>query len=359
MKRYFLLSALALIVLFLTQCRKPNEYHLFTDFPVTVELSHKPINIESPILYPSGMVFLDSALVVLDISGDYFLSFFTLDDFDLRNRSIRRGRGPSEEVSVFFISNAMEENKFWYRTHSGIKTVKYQPGKDELIPVGFSPNCDAFSGLTFPLDDDLLGFSQNAQSSEFVKISTDDCAIVDFGPNFPNVGRELSINEKDYLLGTKSLSIRPDGELFAVLYHYFPILRIFNSNNGSLKREVRFNNNQDFPYSAIDVNATPEEKMSTTTNYFVSHATNRFIYASYAGRSLLEIQPNIIRDGFKITDFTNEIHVFDWEGNPVKRIVLDKSIFAFAVSPDDKTLVAIPMSDPSVLLKYDLSSILN
>lgn len=362
MKQYLFLPALVFSIMILTQCQQPIaiEYQSFTDFPVSVELSHIPINIEKPIMHPSGFVFLDSALVVLDLSGDYFLNFFNLDGFDFMHHSIRRGRGPLEEESFFFISNALGKNELWYKTHSGIKIVRYVPGNDELVLVRIFQNCDSFQGNTYLLGNDVLGIPypihDKSNYTEFVKIFADDYGLADFGADFPNVEKNLSLEEKRDLFGTKSFAVKPDGELFAASYQYFPILRIFNTSDGSLKIDIRLNNNQDFPDAKTGNDATPEGTMNTTTNYFVSRSTNQFIYSSYSGKSMLELQPNILREGFRISDFTNEIHVFDWEGQPMKRIILDKNIFTFAVSPDDNTLVAISMSDPDVLLKYDLAA---
>lgn len=354
MKKCYSLSVVFILFIILTQCQSPLDYKVFEDFPLTVELKHKPINIETPVMYPSGIIFIDSALVVLDISGDYFLNFFTLDDFAEKAQRVRRGRGPLEEESVFGLFKSPGKNEFWYMTHSGIRIARFINEREELEYLGFIPACDSFQGVTLLMGDKILGIPHITESTEFVKIFPEKCSIIDFGPSFPDVGKTLSIKEKSYLLGTKAITFKPDGSFFAASYHDFPILRIFHASDGSVKSDVRYLNNQVFPTAKINENATPQERLSTTTNYFVSHSTNSFIYSTYSGKSLLEIQPGILEEGFQITDFTNEIHVFDWNGKPVRRILLDKKIFAFAVSPDDKILVTLTMSEPDLLQVYKL-----
>ena len=339
----------------LPQCKKPKGYLEFTDFPVTVELIHQPIHLTNAIKYPSGFVFLDSALVVLDLNGDFLLGFFSLVDFAFMYHAIRRGSGPSEEESIFFIENAINDNEFWYKTPFGIKTMRYHPNSGQLNYLKKIPNCNSFAGVSFLLGDELLGISRQIQSKEFVKISLVDCEVVDFGADFPEVGKRLSLEEKNKFFSTKSIATKQDGTRFATSYHDFPIIRVFDTQKGFLLADIRFKTNQIFPDAKYDPYAKIEEAMRVTTNYFVSKGTNQLIYSSYSGKSPIELQPNIIQEGFKITDFTNEIHVFDWNGNPVKRIILDQYIFSFGVSPDDKTLVAISMSEPEVLLKYDLN----
>jgi len=354
MKKSYGFSVVFVLVIIFTMCGSPLDYEEFADFPQTVKLMHEPINIKTPIIYPSGIIFIDSALVILDISGDYFLNFFSLDDFLIKTHRIRRGRGPLEEESVFGLFKSLGNNEFWYMTHDGIKTAIYISDTEELKYLEFIPACDSFQGIAFLMGDKVLGIPHLSESMEFVQIIQEDCSIVDFGTSFPDVGKKMSMKEKSYLLGNKAITFKPDGLLFAASYHDFPFLRIFNTSAGSVKSEVRYLNNQVFPTAKINENASPQESLSTIMNYIFSCSTDRFIYSTYSGQSLLEIQPDILQEGFQIIDFTNEIHVFDWNGKPVRRIFLDKEVFAFAVSPDDKILVAIAMSEPDILLVYNL-----
>jgi TolB-like 6-blade propeller-like len=39
-----------------------------------------------------------------------------------------------------------------------------------------------------------------------------------------------------------------------------------------------------------------------------------------------------------VEKFANEVHVFDWSGNAIKRIMLDRGVYAIAVTDDDQTL---------------------
>jgi len=47
----------------------------------------------------------------------------------------------------------------------------------------------------------------------------------------------------------------------------------------------------------------------------------------------------------KYADVANEIHVWDWEGNPILKLILDRSIFSFDVTPDNKQLIALSIED--------------
>lgn len=348
---------LLILSIFLTNCQKPQNYETFKDFPITVSLSHTAIEMETPIMYPSSIDFIDSALVVLDIEGEYFLSFFSLDNFTLLNHGIRSGRGPQEEETVFGLSKSNEQNTLWYKTFEGFKKVKYTNNSNNLMPLQELPICIDFYGVTHVLNDGILGIPYLSKEKEFVRISTKDCLIEEFGPDFPEVEKKLSIEEKSNLLGNKGITIKPDGQLFAATYVHFPIIRIYNALNGNLEKDIRLHNNQSFPNAHRGKPATPSELYSTTLNYIRSYSTQNYFYVSYSGKSQMDLQPNVLQEGFKAINYSKEIHVFDWEGNPIKRIILDKMIFAFAVSPDDKTLIAIPLGEPDLILKYDLKAI--
>ena len=56
-----------------------------------------------------------------------------------------------------------------------------------------------------------------------------------------------------------------------------------------------------------------------------------------------------------LVDFSNEIHVWDWNGKPIKKIFLDKNIFSFCVSPDDKFLICSSLNEIDKFYKYSLN----
>lgn len=343
-----------LLLIISTQCQNPVVYKLFADFPETISLTHTPIDIEKPLMFPTDIIFLDSAIVLLDMSGEYFLNFFSPMDFTFISSFIKRGRGPMEEESIFSLFNSYEENEFWYMTHSGLKTYKYNNQLNEIEYLENFPRCESFQGPNFLMGSEILGIPRISENKEFVKIVPGDCTPIDFGPDFPDVGKPLNMKEKNYLLKSKTITFKPDGSMFAASYHEFPITRIFNTLNGNLIAGIRYENGQSFPDAKINNTESQIESYKTTTNYYVSKSTNRFIYSTYSGKSLLDLQPDILHQDFKINDFTNEIHIFDWDGTPVKKLILDKPIFAFAVSSDDKYIVAIQISEPDKLLLYDL-----
>lgn len=75
-------------------------------------------------------------------------------------------------------------------------------------------------------------------------------------------------------------------------------------------------------------------------NYYHSFsATNNYFYGIYLDLSISELQ-TLAEEGFD--NYSTQIHVYDWDGNLVKKINLKNSFYPFIeVSEDDKTIYTI------------------
>lgn len=72
--------------------------------------------------------------------------------------------------------------------------------------------------------------------------------------------------------------------------------------------------------------AVPNEK--TRYAFISSSVTNKYIYLMFSG--------NTMETEHKF--YGNSIYVFDWNGKPVKKLILNGDRFAFTVTSDDKTI---------------------
>ncbi|MFC4871158.1 BF3164 family lipoprotein [Negadavirga shengliensis] len=82
---------------------------------------------------------------------------------------------------------------------------------------------------------------------------------------------------------------------------------------------------------------------------FVSGATSeKYIYALYSGnlRSATEFIDPALAD---------TVYVFDWKGNPVKKLTLDHSVRSIAVDEENQILYAAAFMDKDLrLVRFDL-----
>jgi len=132
------------------------------------------------------------------------------------------------------------------------------------------------------------------------------------------------------------------------MYERFPILRIYESS-GNLLHEIRYDNNQQNPVQILLKNNTGNQDL--TLNYFKMRATQNYIYGLYSGKTMRELET--FRN--QIDDWCYELHVYDWVGNPVKRMIFDRPFFSFDVSADDRMVVLSSVNEFDKLSTFELN----
>lgn len=334
-------------IVMLGSCAKLAEY----TFPFQEYLDHELIPVDVKLFQPVRVIFLEDIVLVLDEKTEYFIHAFCKTGFVWYGSFLRRGHGPGEETSVWEI-RALEKNKFLYNTDSKVRIMEFDIETKSVMLI------ESFEvgklNETFLLNRDLLGFPKyisEENDKEFLRFCINQLTYTPFGTEFLSQLNGFSQMEKNYL-SYKWISVHPDHQLFAMVYQLFPVLRICNSADGSLRKEIRLKSRQPFPHALLDERLSLEQiKELTWGSYLNIQSTTNYIYALYVGRPVAELYPSGLKGR---CDYPAEIHVWDWNGNPVKRIQLDRQIHAFTVSPDDRYMIATSMELEDYLLKFGL-----
>ncbi len=319
-----------------------NEYYL-ESFEVKTPLQQNMIG---------ELVLLDSVLVAMDLQGNYIFHVFKFPEIVYIDSEIRRGHGPNEEFFVNPYFRKIYKNKFMYQNTNSIQIAHFDIDSSKIV---FEKKINLPGKLMnlqspFIIDDLVIGWEQNAQTDkEFLSYNPNRIIKVDtFGVENIDIGHKIS-SPKFKFIYAKIESVKPDKSLFAVTYDKFPILRIYDKN-GNLISERRFNNGQKFPKELLKKKPNASKLKKITQNYRKIKTTDMYIYSLYIGKTNDELGI----EGSGIDDFTNEIHVWDWEGNPIARILLDKKIFSFEVTPDDKYFICSSLKSMDAFYKYTL-----
>ncbi len=305
-------------------------------FPKKVNLSHEKI--QTPNLYMvANMKLMEDVLLIADIKSDKFFHAIELSNFSYLGSYIKRGNGPNEEVYINPFFSYLKGNKFLYRGKSSIKIVEINSKKNELNileKINIPSELFNFQHL-FCLDTiEILGVGDYPRNKEFISYNRLKKSISEFGPAFPDIGIEISKEMKNAYFG-KIISIKPDRKKFAAVHDRFPIFRIYKKS-GELVKELRYENGQDFK----DMN-------DVRLNFTGIKTTNKYIYTLYCGKENVPIDINGQGDRPKST----EIFVWDWDGNPIKRLILDIDLFAFDISPDDSYIIGSNLESLNALYK--------
>ncbi len=329
--------------------QKEQEVLTFDEFPEITNLSHEKIKTE-PVLYcVGGVLLLDSVLISVDLKNDPFFQVFKLPSFEHVGGFVTRGTGPEEEIFINpFICRGESKNEFVYKTYNSIKIAKYNEQTERIEVtkhIDLPPDLmEMWNVIKF--GDSLIGNRMEGPAEqEFIGYNIETKEVFDFGENYPTEEVDVDSYQRDLLFGKVSIP-KPDGSAFAVVYDKFPILRIY-TRAGNLEKEVRLNNGQQFPRALIEDVPSVSDLNEVMQDYRAIRSSNNLIYALYIGKTSQDLAPGI-------NDFSNEIHVWNWDGQPIKKILLDKTIFTFEVDPDDNYIIASSLLSLDALFKYKL-----
>lgn len=329
-----------------------KPFQVFEGFPREKNLSHKLIESQQVFVNPQEMVFIKDALIVLDGSNDFFLHAFDSETSQYLGSYIRKGRGPDEETQILSIRSAVE-NKLIYKTLSHVKTMQFDPefiNFNELSQVELTVD-DLV--VNFKLKERLVGWGYLEQEKEFIVFDSENNRFSPFGPDFPSHGVNLFGEKESFLHANKQVTVHPNMSRFAAVYMHFPILRIYSGKDGKLLKERRLKCNQIFPGSLVGESGAAGQG-DVTENYWKVASTKKYIFALFSGKTRSEKISERTNPEKESEGFSNVIHVWDWDGNPVKKLILDKEIFLFAVANDGSRIVASCLNS-SNLLEYILS----
>ncbi len=134
------------------------------------------------------------------------------------------------------------------------------------------------------------------------------------------------------------ISVNPQKNRLVMSHSFTSLLQLIDLETGQLLKNI----------VGPDKNFPPEYKLTQDGRSYVPKdynlgylaaiiATENFVYILYHGKPFGNFQ-------------SNEIFKFDWNGNPISRILLDKEVYFFAVDEANEAIYGIQEEDPQLLL---------
>ncbi len=276
---------------------------------------------------PTHVYLLDDYLIIFENKSDKILHLFNLKNKKYQGAYIDKGQGPGEVAFPWSLSK--EGNKEFILYDAQLrKILGYQI--DSLI------NNDSFfleqkfnqSGATnfVTTFDDTYFFTDESNfnnSIYSIGINTESSQINGYGK--PPV--LVSASDSDAIKATAaSTFMAAKNGTFVLAYRLSPRIEIFNYKNNEWKTIISPENFE------IDYTVASEEgetffavNKNTRLAYLDVVLTDKYIYALYGKNKLLESMYGKGRT----------IYVYDYDGNPIKKLVLDKDIVFFDVKNDE------------------------
>lgn len=305
----------------------------FSEFPTEENIVFKNV-FEFKKGIPYNLHLKDSNLIIFNAAGstDFFFYNYNLNSEKLSDGYLRGGRGPSEAIGG--LSNGLKNNMLWMQdiTLKKMLTLDLEKLEKEKTPTfNEYPLNDTFYSMDFKDSANFMGVGYMESKYKIQKVAVKQGSIVnEFG--------EFTDKPEDTKLGVwKSanecfIRTSPNGEKSVLFYRYKDEIEIYNNVNGNKLSSGKGPDDIKLKFESIsdgDIDVATRTE-GTKFAYLGGTVTKDFIYLLYAGH----VHDSEFRDTGKY------VFVFDWEGNPVKKLVLDRYILTFTVSDDDKSLFA-------------------
>lgn len=346
---------LILVSLGCSSSEKKKAYLSFSHFPEEVEVNLKEVTTPPVLNFVGELLVVDNFLVAYSLMSDSLFQVFDISGFEYLGSHVPKGEGPGEESFIAPNLQYYDSNSFLFKTHDKVKIVSFEKQTNEIIlqrEINLPNEFLDVMHIVF-LYEKVIGWNLYNVTNEF-EFQTFDLAtaeISNFGPIYPvnEYKNELSDNASLY---SKSILNKPDGKYFAALYDRYPFLRIYDTN-GNLVKEVRYLNQQIDPAKFLSTNDPTKYIGQQTLNYMKLKVTNKYIYGLYAGKTHQELRSQ----EYKVDDFCTEVHVWDWLGNPVAKLMLDRPVFCFAVAQDDSFIMFSSVNELDKLFYIEINDL--
>lgn len=340
-----MLIAIGLVLLFVGCSRNAKNIEFF---PEKRDVTFEEFLIQGQLAAPGEIKIIDDHIVLFDVYSDFFFHVFSDNDFRSQGTLVRRGRGPGEEVMVFPYFSSPEKGTLMYQNHNSIKFAKLDEKTGGLDMAAFSiidlPNELSLSGDFFIINDTLYSSIGNPQKAkDFIGFCWETGNVFDRGRQIP-AKIDTDSNSARAQLTISLSTIKPDKSLVATIYPDHLFMRIYCTKSWDLKADF-------FAGSAASNKGTPY-----LGQYWRVRSNNDYIFALFSNIEPPSIE--VVDNRVAYSDVASEIHVWDWCGNPVMKLELDRPIFSFDVTANNKQIIAISIVDPDHLLVADISGII-
>lgn len=283
-------------------------------------------------------------LVVIDDKKEGIFQVFRLPELIFLYSFGSVGSGPNEFstfISYNTITDVQDNQLLIYE--SALGNIEYYTVTDTTMvlqknaTLSYTNQTMQLNGVEGLNDSTLVAFygitPETNTDKEFIALRPDsEDTLFTFG-SYPKTELEGVLRAQDFY---KATTAKPDGSKFVAFYSYHQRFRIYD-NKGTLLKDITIND----PH--ISVNS--EDKI-IYRNYV--EASDNYIYV---------FAPHTTRDGLSAPDEIRPIiEIWDWNGEFVRRFMLDKPVKYFTVSEAHGKLYGITNYTENVIYEYDLKS---
>ena len=340
------------LLLLLFSCSKTDKLKsTYESFPNSKSLKGTVVNFNESFFLPQFISYIDNRLVILDNWKNKAIHIFDLNTQKRLGSGGIIGSSSGEVLSAWTITN-IDNKSFWvydltqgklvnFNIDSVIKSTDYHPTKQIKFSTD-SMHC------YFPilLNDSLIVSPSYSKNGRIAYLNKNGKLIKSIGayPLDLFKGGANRINSQAY---QSAITSNPSQNKIALAARYADQIDVFKSSGEELFTIIgpdRFI--PEYKLTTVFNNPVVQFSPKSRFGYLYMQSTDKYIYALYSGRSRKDFPGK--------ANFGQSIHVFDWDGNPIKEYKLDQDIFAFAINEKENTLYAIQHYPKSQVVKFSL-----
>jgi hypothetical protein len=314
------------------------------------------------VFYPQFISVIDSTLLVLDRSRNTdFFRFYSLENGSYLGSFGKRGEGPEEYSGmiqhVVQTINPVSEAEFtvfdWVKKRLTAVNINFSSQENENSPSSSSLFTNSSNYLLLPdlmfaqraaflNDSTLIGMGGTEKGMLFfVDVNTDSTWYIPFQPQLIN-----GLQRRDILeMYRGEFAIHRQHGRIAIATKWFPEI-VISDLDGNPEKVIQLMADTHHPSHFDEENRV--------LYYKDIKATDNYIYAVYLGLSFKQMEELLDEPRTSLEDYSTEIHVFDWQGNPVRKFILENHFVQFiAIDPKSNKILALDiLSDESALLSF-------
>ena len=355
MKTYIHYLLISIVVFLISSCASkdlPSDPLDYFKSPTVVLEPSAIITLNTPILQGSEMQLLYDSIAAIKMSKvEKCLALVNINTGEVMRELITQGQGPGEVIAIFFCPQPDKNKLLIYepnlRTVFNIDCNKAITDDKYMMEPIVKFEYRALSFL--PVDTFFVASGLRTVDNRF-QIYDSKGELITSCLNYDKADMYSHVPDRVYSTGFQGIhAIHPSGEKFVFAASLSGSFQIFNftPNEITLHKDLTFNNpviTCDENVCAVSLKAiAPADAIASGDKYF---------YVLYSGNTLEEYVNKFA---------SNNLLVFDWDGNPVKRYVLQQPITTFAINSTGDKLYGIAdmydvanMPEGIAIVQYDL-----
>lgn len=298
------------------------------------------INIES--IGTNYLIIIDTLLICFKAQGvDNYFDIYSTNTLNKLGACLTTGRGPNEFLSIQYNGQYFNDSlgiRMWLKDDANLRISLFnltESIKQEKTIIDSCIYLDRVQeGYGFLINDTLINIDPYPENVFFktYELSTDKLLepIKMFKNPYPN----HSYQDQIFAMTT---TLRPNNKRFASSMIFFNQINIYSSN---FKYRKSLSIYTPTPSIKQVLNTPREERI---VYYSLVGSTMKYIYALYIN------QPNSSWD----TPRKIEIHIFDWDGISIQKLIIPQNIIYFTIDEKHKQLLGITSDEE--IYKYDIS----